>query len=1342
MANALDVIVNFVVRSANSQQTLNGLTDAVKGFSVAMTAAGVAMAKVSLDASTKFSEAMGNIASVTLDSKKAIGEMSEEIKRFVNMNLSATATEAAQAMYEIRSAGISAKDSMTALNDVITASKGTGADFGDTARTLAGIVNAYGREVISTTEAGDIFVKTIQDGVTTGQELASTLGNITGIAAAAGVSFNEIGAAIATLTQSGIGTSEAITGLKATISTILKPSKEAADLFDKLGISYGATALQSKGLSGVIKEISDKTGGNVDAMAKLIPSVEALNTVLSLAKDGASKFTEELGKMSPATGAAADSASKVAEQYADAVKKLGVAFDLLKINIGENLAEALTPFIVELTKLLQRFNDLSPEVRNLIIDLSKWAFFVGAAATALIGLNFAIKGFVGLGLAGIVTSASTAFTTLAITMGSTQLAITAIVAPILAVASAVYTVVQSFRMLDAEIKKDQAWTDIQKGYNNAAATLRKYRQETNNLKDTSKLTAQQQRELAHAARTVAADMKEGSKQQKELLEVSKKFGALASKELNFPKPPKIPTVKPPPDTTDTNTKNTLNKKTKQQEDYKNDVNRIMEGLAQDEAKRTLDDLNYKVWAENKKYLEEKATIEKAIKLKQATNAQLKALEKEHQIAITNLYMDAQAEQDKIDKENKDKEKAKQKDATEKQKKDAQDLADKLNQIEEKRLNEIDQLRTQFLEKQKASTLNLASNYIESFSKLSPELGKTAKEFLGIFTNVSNASKAYDENIKVINEKTQLTQEEAKAYDDANKALKENKGLTEEQINNNKKIIEDTKTKIQLNEKAKESLINLAKGDLEAVSKDIFVYAIGQAVEGSVNLVNIWTKYNEKLKETKTPLTDYTNMLKEQVDAIPPLLAFLKIGPALSGWLTNMFIGDKAKIEEALNKKAEADKTLNEETQKEIAANDARLQDKILAKREDIIQKAYETEQEAIKKTFRLKKETAEKSLKFYEDEIDKLKSNIRSIDDELAKRQQKRAQSQETATAFQARRALLSSTLPADFARTPIDKFEIESASQEEQLKQSFALGQMSIDQLNKHLMDLAVKKNLFYERIANSLVVGTKEHLDFQKKANDAYGEYASLQQITTDSQLKADKENLQSQLDGFKSLKDTELKNIQDIENAQTNALIRLESKWKTPAGAFKLSMDEAVLQVVDKMNAELSNFIGRAKQAIYNFSGQIGKAPTGEETITRNRQLGEATGKKYYTQSELTSYENKIIAEQEKRTQQLAIENAKRQAFTQSGGMLGGLGGKSFPGFATGGIFDSNKGFGAAMLHDNEMILNPFQQKNLFNLLAAGGGGINVTINTGAVNSMADINKIASAVSQVIRTDYLRR
>ena len=142
-------------------------------------------------------------------------------------------------------------------------------------------------------------------------------------------------------------------------------------------------------------------------------------------------------------------------------------------------------------------------------------------------------------------------------------------------------------------------------------------------------------------------------------------------------------------------------------------------------------------------------------------------------------------------------------------------------------------------------------------------------------------------------------------------------------------------------------------------------------------------------------------------------------------------------------------------------------------------------------------------------------------------------------------------------------------------------------------------------------------------------------------------------------------------------------------------------------------------------------MGKAPTGEEAITRNRQLGETTGEKRDIFSSL-GVTGIVMREATRAT----IEAAKKQAASF------GVGNFNMPGFATGGIFDSNKGFGAAMLHDNEMILNPFQQKNLFNLLAAGGGGINVTINTGPVNSQSDINKIASAVSQVIRTDYLRR
>jgi TP901 family phage tail tape measure protein len=72
---------------------------------------------------------------------------------------------------------------------------------------------------------------------------------------------------------------------------------------------------------------------------------------------------------------------------------------------------------------------------------------------------------------------------------------------------------------------------------------------------------------------------------------------------------------------------------------------------------------------------------------------------------------------------------------------------------------------------------------------------------------------------------------------------------------------------------------------------------------------------------------------------------------------------------------------------------------------------------------------------------------------------------------------------------------------------------------------------------------------------------------------------------------------------------------------------------------------------------------------------------------------------------------------------------IAGKTFeiPEFETGGVFNTGAGGGAglAVLHDNEMILNPQQQKALFSGNGLGGGGsINVTINMPPGSNGSDV------------------
>ena len=84
---------------------------------------------------------------------------------------------------------------------------------------------------------------------------------------------------------------------------------------------------------------------------------------------------------------------------------------------------------------------------------------------------------------------------------------------------------------------------------------------------------------------------------------------------------------------------------------------------------------------------------------------------------------------------------------------------------------------------------------------------------------------------------------------------------------------------------------------------------------------------------------------------------------------------------------------------------------------------------------------------------------------------------------------------------------------------------------------------------------------------------------------------------------------------------------------------------------------------------------------------------------------------------------------------------IAGKTFsiPEFATGGVFNTGVGGGSglAVLHDNEMILNPQQQKALFGGGGFGGGpAINVTINTVAGDPDAIERVVIDAIARASR------
>lgn len=286
----------------------------------------------------EFQQGFGEIATLIDASEADLQDFSRAVEQYA-----ATSTqrwgEVQQAIYNAISAGTDYRAAVDLVSQAEKLAVAGRASLNDTTVLLVSTMNAYGASADEAAKYSDALFQTVRLGQTTIPQLASALAQVTGVAAGAGVGFEEIAAAIATLTAAGLPTSQAITALKAAISNIVKPSSQAAEAAKDLGMQFDASALASKGLSGVLADVARATGGNVDKMSALFGSVEALNGVLVLAGTGSDTFRRNLEAMGQAAGSTQTAFEKMAGNLDLAMQKIRNAFDYAFARVGDPLID-------------------------------------------------------------------------------------------------------------------------------------------------------------------------------------------------------------------------------------------------------------------------------------------------------------------------------------------------------------------------------------------------------------------------------------------------------------------------------------------------------------------------------------------------------------------------------------------------------------------------------------------------------------------------------------------------------------------------------------------------------------------------------------------------------------------------------------------------------------------------------------------------------------------------------------------------------------------------------------------------------------------------------------------
>ena len=169
-----------------------------------------------------------------------------------------TTDQLTKGMYMIGSAGFTGARGLDVLRAAAEGAKAENADLGTVANALTTVMLDYGNQIKGgPVQAMNLMIATVQRGKMTTQDFAGSLASILPIANSAGLSFQQVGGALATMTASGMTAQRATDDLSNTVRALQKPNNVAIQLMQQMGIDSNKLSMDlgKNGLTGTLNTL-------------------------------------------------------------------------------------------------------------------------------------------------------------------------------------------------------------------------------------------------------------------------------------------------------------------------------------------------------------------------------------------------------------------------------------------------------------------------------------------------------------------------------------------------------------------------------------------------------------------------------------------------------------------------------------------------------------------------------------------------------------------------------------------------------------------------------------------------------------------------------------------------------------------------------------------------------------------------------------------------------------------------------------------------------------------------------------------------------------------------------
>ena len=375
-------------------QKISGVGNALTmGVTTPLLAAGTASVKMALDAESSFAK-VSTIADQTVLSydrmKTGVVEASNQSGiAIVDFN---------EALYQAISAGVDSGNAIAFTTNMVKLAKGGFTETSKAVDVVTTALNAYGLEASEASAVSDKLIVTQNLGKTTVDELAASLGRVIPTAKNVNVDFDNVSAAMATLTKNGIATAEATTYYNSMLNELGK-SGIAADKALRQLTKKGFAELITSGssMTDILTLLQDHAKKSGKSLSDMFGSAEASKAALTIMKNDGKEYNQILKEMQKSAGATEKAYKKMNDTDLEKFKREINKLKNAGIQAGGKLLPIVTKGVEGIGKLADSFSKLSPEQQEAILKTAGFAAAVGpvvkVVGTLTSGVGTVTKGF-------------------------------------------------------------------------------------------------------------------------------------------------------------------------------------------------------------------------------------------------------------------------------------------------------------------------------------------------------------------------------------------------------------------------------------------------------------------------------------------------------------------------------------------------------------------------------------------------------------------------------------------------------------------------------------------------------------------------------------------------------------------------------------------------------------------------------------------------------------------------------------------------------------------------------------------------------------------------------------